>query len=233
MTLQSLHDRHFDHGTILRQTRPPGFEIPNAESCTVAELRDLVSDKGAQMLVGGIRDGVFVPPLEPAGWPGAAREDALIHARKIRTGDQQVDWLNWTWTEISKRSRVLGPLWTTAGTAPHRSGDGHGLEQKRVILTSLAKVERPRGFEGLSQTVGVPFVEGRAPFEQRQDGKGLYVFTRDGSLIRIQEMKVEGERVADGFRAALKARMVGSRTVRVGDGDYTLFHEGLGGVDRL
>lgn len=228
VTLQTLHDKHFDHGTILKQTPPPGFEIPNPESCTVSELLDLVSAKGARMLIDGIKSGVFVPPLEHAGWYRAEGEQDLIHAAKITTEDRHVDWENWTWAKINKRSRVLGPLWSTATTVPDvPGGETRSFQQKRVILASMERVELPQGYDPSSLTPGLPFVEGTSPFEKRQDGKGLYVFTRDGSLIRIKEMKVEGERVADGFRAALKARMVSDQTFYLGSSDYTFFYDRL------
>lgn len=225
VTLQTLHDKRFDQGVILKQTPYPGFEIPNPESCTVPQLLDLVSSKGAQILVDGVRDGVFVPPVEPAGWLPAGEKADLVHAVKIKTEDRHIDWKNWTWAEISKRSRVLGPLWSMATVAA--GTDGQNRQQRRVIFTAMERVEIPKGSDPRLHVPGLPFVEGIPPFEQRQGGKGLYVFTHDGSLVRLQQIKVEGERVADGFRAALKAQMVSDQTFRLGDSDYTRFYDCL------
>lgn len=226
VTLQTLHDKHFDHGIILQQTPPPGFEIPNPESYTVSELLGLVSVKGAQILVEGIRTGLFVPPVEPVGWYPAEGETDLIHAAKIKTEDRHIDWKNWSWLEIGRRSRVLGPLWSTATVADDPSDGTRTFQQKRVIFTAMEKVESPQGSDPSSHIPGQPFVEGTHPFARRH-GPGLYVFTRDGSLIRIHQMKVEGEPSTDGFRAALKARMVSDKVFYLGTSDYTLFYDRL------
>ena len=223
----------------------PGFEIPNPHSCTVPELLDLVSVKGAQILIDGIRSGSFVPPVEPAICYPAGGQDGtahLIHAGKIKTEDRHIDWKTWSWVEISKRMRVLGPLWSKATVADPKV---HDLRQeRRVIFTSMEKVELPLNdhfsYDPSWFPPGQPFVEGSHPFleqrHQQQAGgndnggsrRKLYVFSQDGSLIRIHQMKVEGERIADGFSAALKARMVGNQTCRWGASNIcTLFYERL------
>ncbi|PLB41765.1 methionyl-tRNA formyltransferase [Aspergillus candidus] len=216
VTLQTLDVKHFDHGVILSQTPP--LPIPNPDSCTVPELLDLVTPTGANLLVEGIQKGLFVPPLEDVG---PTRDDAsLIHAAKITPEDRHVDWANWTALEISRRTRVLGPLWSNA-LAADTSGKTPTFRPRRVIFTEIEEVEPPKGCEMLVVIPGVPFVDNTQP---KPTDRGLYVFTRDGKLIRIRQMKVEGEQNADAVRAALKAKMVGPRTLRSG---YTPFYNPL------
>lgn len=216
VTLQTLDVKHFDHGVILSQTPP--LPIPNPDSCTVPELLDLVTPTGANLLVEGIQKGLFVPPLEDVG---PTRDDAsLIHAAKITPEDRHVDWANWTALEISRRTRVLGPLWSNA-LAADTSGKTPTFRPRRVIFTEIEEVEPPKGCEMLVVIPGVPFVDNTQP---KPTDRGLYVFTRDGKLIRVRQMKVEGEQNADAVRAALKAKMVGPRTLRSG---YTPFYNPL------
>ncbi|KAL2000974.1 hypothetical protein VTN02DRAFT_2375 [Thermoascus thermophilus] len=222
VTLQTLHDKHFDHGVILDQTPAPGFEIPNPDSCTVSELLELVAPKGAEILVNGIRNRIFTPPIKDAGWRAAEGGD-LIHAAKIKPEDRHINWANWTWTDINRRHRVLGPLWSQALVPDDSPDDSPSFKQKRIIFTKMEEVEPLRGSDRLALDPGVPFTDATLPV-QPQEGKGLYIFTRDGKLLRIHEMKVEGEQAADGLKAALKARMMSSRTFQSDNSHFTVFH---------
>lgn len=225
ISLQTLHLKHFDHGVILKQTPSPGFEIPNPNSCTVPELLNTVAPRGAQILVEGIRDGLFVPPLKDAGWRASEGQEGLVHAAKITPEDRHINWANWTWAEINRRNRVLGPLWTKALVSTE-SPNGSTFQHKRVIITEMEEVTPPAGCDAFSLVPGLPFVNGVRPFEPRQE-KGLSVFTQDGKLIRIHQMKVEGEQNTDGLRAALKARMISDRVFHSNAGDYTPFYNPL------
>lgn len=158
----------------------------------------------------GIRNGLFVPPVQDAGWRGSEGDEALIHATKIKPEDRHADWLNWTWKDISRRHRVLGPLWSRTLAVSNTPTESPIFQQRRVILTELEEVNSLKGCEAFSLVPGLPFVDSAQPID-RQQGRGLYVFTRDGKLIRIHQMKVEGEQNADGVRAALKARMLRDR----------------------
>ncbi|KAH8422874.1 methionyl-tRNA formyltransferase [Aspergillus melleus] len=224
VTLQTLDPVAFDHGVILDQTPSPGLEIP--EDCTIPKLLDIVTPKAANILVDGIRKGLFVQPLQDVGWRQSGTDEPLLHAGKIRPEDRHVDWANWTWAEISRRSRVVGPLWSNALVASGDSTGVQSLQQRRVILTEIEKVESTTDPRTFGAVPGTPFVDGIPPFEPRQ-GKGLYVSTQDGSLLRVHQMKVEGEPTADAFTAALKARMVGDRTFSSGASQYTSFYEPL------
>lgn len=222
VTLQTLHLQHFDHGKILEQTPPPGFAIPNPDSCTVPELLNVVAPKGADILVEGIRKGLFVPPVEDAGWYSPDHNE-LIQAAKIKPKDRHIDWANWTWTDISRRHRVLGPLWSKSLVFGEPTGNIPTFQQRRVILSDFEEVQPLKGSEAFALVPGLPFIDGEHTVKS-DSGKGVYVFTRDGRLIKIHQMKVEGQQNADALRAALKAGMIGSRTFSSYDAPFAPFH---------
>ncbi|KAE8147287.1 methionyl-tRNA formyltransferase family protein [Aspergillus avenaceus] len=225
VTLQTLHLKHFDHGVILQQTPAPGFEIdPN--SCTVPELLDIVAPKGAEILVDGIRKGLFVPPVENAGWRVLEEGEPLVHAAKIMPEDRHINWTNWSWLDISRRNRVLGPLWSKALVPSDASAKSPSFQYRRVIFTEMEEAQPLKGSEAYAVVPGLPFVNGAHPGESRE-GKGVYVYTQDGRFVRIHQMKVEGEQNADALRAALKARMVGDRTFTSNGVEYTPFYNPL------
>ena len=226
VTLQTLHHKSFDHGTILSQTPPPGFDIPNPDSCTVASLLDLVAPKGAQLLVDGIEHGLFVPPVKDVGWCGKQTDSTLIHAAKIKPEDRHIDWANWNSSDIGRRGRVLGPLWSKALVSTKPADGALSFFPKRVILIDTEEVEPPKGCESLSVVPGLPFANAPHPVGPKK-GRSLYVFTCDGKVLRINQMKVEGEQVADGLRAAIKARMFGDRSFQVGGAEFTPFRNPL------
>ncbi|PWY62562.1 methionyl-tRNA formyltransferase family protein [Aspergillus eucalypticola CBS 122712] len=226
VTLQTLDLKHFDHGTILAQTPAPGFDIPNPDACTVPNLLNLVCPKGADILVKGIREGLFVPPVEDAGWRASEGDGPLVHAAKIKPEDRHIDWQNWSSLDISRRNRVLGPLWSKALVANNTSSEKPSFQHRRVIFTDFEEVTPLKGCDKFSVVPGLPFVDGTHPIDSTK-GKSVYVFTRDGKLIKVHQMKVEGEPNADALRAALKARMVGDRTFYSGEVGYTPFYNPL------
>ncbi|KAJ5678686.1 hypothetical protein N7462_006930 [Penicillium macrosclerotiorum] len=226
VTLQTLHHKNFDHGIIISQTPPPGFDIPNPESCTVPQLLDLVAPKGAQLLVDGIKNGLFVPPLRDAGWSSHESENPLIHAAKIKPEDRHVDWANWTLMDFNRCNRVLGSLWSKALVSTNHADGNPSFQQKRVILTDIEEVDPPKGSEIFSVVPGLPFVNAPRPVEPKKN-RALYVFTRDSKVLRVNQMKVEGEPVAEGLRAAIKARMFGDQSFRSGGAEFTTFRNPL------
>ncbi|KAL4868807.1 hypothetical protein BDV12DRAFT_196965 [Aspergillus spectabilis] len=226
VTLQTLHLQNFDHGAVLAQTPPPGFEIPNPDSCTVSDLLKVVAPKGADILVEGIRKGLFVPPVEDAGWYFSEGQKDLIHAAKIKPQDRHIDWASWSGADISRRHRVLGPLWSKSLVVGEASGPIPTFQQRRVILTEFEEVKPLKGSESFALVPGLPFIDGEHTVKA-DSGKGVYVFTKDGKLIKVHQMKVEGQQNADALRAALKARMVGSRTFSSYDASFAPFHNPL------
>ncbi|KAI9867161.1 MAG: Methionyl-tRNA formyltransferase [Trichoglossum hirsutum] len=210
ITLQTLHPTSFDHGIILAQTPYPGFDIPEPETCTVQELRSLVAPKGAEMLVQGLRDRVFIPPLMEVGWWSNAqlrgRIPEIKHAPKITPRDRHIDWFSFTANEILRRQRVLGPLWNMA-TSPD--------SKKRVIMT-LSR--HPVSGYAPIREIGLPFLWSSSNTER----PFLVVRTKDLLLLRVVEMTVEGERNTEAVKAATRAKLL-----REAGGESVTFHEVL------
>lgn len=226
ITLQTLHHKNFDHGVIISQTPAPGLEIPNPDSCTVPELLNLVAPEGAKLLVDGINDGLFVPPVKSAGWLPAEGNETLVHAAKIKPEDRHIDWGNWTMQDITRRNRVIGPLWSRALVPMNLGTANLSFYRKRVILTDVEEVEPPKGCDSFSLVPGLPFANASYPVGPKK-GRALYVYTHDGKVLRINQMKVEGEAVAEGLRAAIKAHMFGDQSFMSGGAEFTPFRNPL------
>ena len=112
VTVQTLHPKHFDQGTILAQTPSPGIPVPGAETCTVDQLVQLLAPIGGNLLVETIQKGLLFPPLDPVGpFARLHDNDGLHHAHKITPNDRRIDWRTWSASEIFLRHRVLGKLW--------------------------------------------------------------------------------------------------------------------------
>ncbi|ROV94507.1 hypothetical protein VMCG_08136 [Cytospora schulzeri] len=126
-TLQTLHHRDFDRGSVLAQTPyPPGIPIPG--DCDVQQLHDLLAEEGARLLVDGLKQRMHVPPYdEDNGWkptPEDVARGLLRDAPKIRKADAEVDWAGWTWgrdrglcSEGEGNEGGEGPCWTAADLA--------------------------------------------------------------------------------------------------------------------
>lgn len=223
VTVQTLHHENFDHGVILSQTPEPGFDVPNPEFCTVPELQNLVAPKGAQMLVESIENGLFVPPLNNAGWRSTDGTRELVHASKITPEDRHIKWAEWTSADISRRSRVIGPLWSKAFCGSKATNASSPLQQKRVILTDTEEIDPPFGCQSFRKFPGLPFTN--APISGEPGTGELYVFTVDGKVHRINRMKVEGQKDSAALPAAQKARMLGDRAPQYENGELTPFHD--------
>jgi methionyl-tRNA formyltransferase len=138
ITLQTLDEKSFDHGTILAQTPQDGLlEIPDPFNCTHQNLLDLVTPKAAEMLVQGIRDKVFVPPLQDVGWYHPER---LLHAPKITSEHRKINWKHWKPSKIHRHHRALGRLWCNI-YIDHTT-------TKRMIFEDIEMVVKSNVFEG-------------------------------------------------------------------------------------
>ena len=194
ITLQTLHPKHFDRGIILAQTPYPGF---NHEAITVSELEALVTPKAAEILVQGIRDRIFVPPLQDVGWHQDDRQlTELRHAPKITPEDRHIDWNKWTAKEILRKQQVIGPLWNFA-----QSSVAGRIRMQRIIWTS--------GFSTLPHNdqrnlrPGHPSLKSFSSITQHSHG--MFVQTCDGYTLQVDEAKIEGgrsEKVSAAFRRA-------------------------------
>ncbi|MCJ1361623.1 Methionyl-tRNA formyltransferase [Acarospora aff. strigata] len=187
---------------ILAQTPFPGFEIPEANDCTVPQLLELVAPKGAQVLVRGIRDRLYVPPLKDVGWFRETDDvDKLRHAPKITTEDKHIDWDSWTAEDILRRTRIISPLWNMA-TCKEYSARQKSVkrDEKRIIWT--------KGFQPFAEIADPDRISG-VPFADWQSyGAHLLVKTCDGKLLKISDATVEGENSLPAWLAATRASMV-------------------------
>lgn len=167
VTLQTLHEKDYDRGSVLAQTPWPGLPVP--EGCDVRQLQDVLAERGAELLVGALERRLYVPPLEHVGWRPTDDDVArglLRDAPKVRKLDSMVDWACWAWgrdrtlypgggwtaADLARRFRAVGVklpregntgMWTHAIThkSPH---------EKRLILEHVEAVECP---EILRETV--------------------------------------------------------------------------------
>lgn len=224
VTLQTMHHQHFDHGIVLQQTPPPGLEIPDPDLCTVPQLLDVVTPKGADVLLDGIRQGLFVPPLENRGFSDLSLDDAP-HAAKITPEDRHISWPEWPWQVINRRSRIIGPLWGKAylpGSQPNSTSGS----RKRLIFTEMEEVQPLEGCTEFASLPGWPFVASSLHTEGKM-GEKLYVWTSDKKLIHLRRMIVEGASNTDAARAAHKAGLLGDKVVRTDDFEFRGFHDTL------
>ena len=198
MTLQTLHPKHFDRGTILSQTPQPGYDIPNGTNCTIPELLSLQAAKGAEILVQGIRERVFVPPL--IGLDQDPQHFAMSRAApKITPEDRRIDWDIYTAGEIIRRHHVIGPLWN------HISHQDEGstsiTSPKRIIWSS--GFQRTNLSPDKDMQVGL-LVANLDPSKVTS----LYVKTCDQYILRIERAKTEGNREQDAVLAVPKAERI-------------------------
>ncbi|KAH7262086.1 formyl transferase [Fusarium tricinctum] len=190
VSLQTLDDREFDHGTVLSQTSRPGISVPPGS--TVQELTNLLAPIGAQMLVQGLRDGVHVPPRQDKSWKGEElNEERLSHAPKVTKANGHVKWTTWTADEIVRRVRVLGSVWTHA---VNKKGETKRLIFQDAECVSLEDV-RADGTE-------VQFIEGselgvfKTLVSDRGNGS-CAVRASDNNVIRVKRIKEEGKAERD------------------------------------
>ncbi|KZL85218.1 formyl transferase [Colletotrichum incanum] len=221
ITLQTLHHKSFDHGTVLSQTPLPGIPVP--ENCTTQRLHDIVTPLAAEVLVEGLRKGLHVPPLKDVGWqPNEEERQQLNHAPKVTNHDRQINWSKWTADDVVLRQRVLGPVWCSAYHHDSQKimrlkfGDTEVVERPDRInqyyrRRSLRKkgelaVEDIPGEdqdvkfvswiwqpEGKTQDRG-SWVAHRTPFFEDEDGKSILIPSAGSSCLKLSTITVEGSR---------------------------------------
>ncbi|KAL1865679.1 Methionyl-tRNA formyltransferase [Diaporthe australafricana] len=180
VTLQTLHEKDFDRGAVLAQTPWPGLPVP--EGCDVRQLHDLLAEKGAELLVDGLKRRVFVPPYLPQGWTPTEEDlDAglLWDAPKVTKLDSMVDWAGWTWgrdktlypdgwtaADLARRYRAVGVklpgegntgLWTHAVTRKTP-------REKRLIFEDVTSVECPESLREVVLSIAQIKLSGPSPW---------------------------------------------------------------------
>ena len=193
MTVQTLHTKHFDQGTILAQTPYPGFE----HGCnTVPELLALMSIKGAEMLVHCINNHLY---LQSAKRLIGLQEDRITGtaraAPKITSQDKFIDWNTWTGEVIIRRHLAIGPLWSFVKNAGNA---------RRLIWTSGFSVSEEAAV-GTDVPVGQLVILGNEGCVDEQVG---YIRTCDDQVLKVNKIKIEGGVELSPLRAAKRADMV-------------------------
>ena len=184
VTLQTLDDKAFDHGTILAQTPAPG--IPIAPEATLQDVYTTLAKEGAQILVRSLREQLYVPPVKDASWTPKGGE--LVHAPKVTKADAQINWLGWTAEDFRRRRRVFGALWTMA-----TRDDG---EVKRVIFQDLEVADAPQEGEPKVMVLDGPDGEIRVKVVAEKGGS-CRVQVREGLWLGARRVKVDGKNEQD------------------------------------
>ena len=196
ITLQTLHPRHFDRGIILAQTSYPGFDF---EATNVGQLEALVTPRAAEMLVQGIKDRVFVTPLQHVGWHKHDQQLELRYAPKITTEDRHINWDKWTSEMILRRHEVIGPLWNFAQS----SIAGNSRTQRIIWTSGFNKLQRSN--ENFSSP-GHPVLKSADP--TTQNSQSMLIQSCDGYTLQADDAKIEGGRTERISIASRRAGMV-------------------------
>ncbi|KAF2720758.1 Formyltransferase [Polychaeton citri CBS 116435] len=190
VTLQTMHPKHFDQGAILSQQ--VGGDVP--QGCSASQLIELAGRIGAPMLANGVRDGIFVPPLESVRGSENGIIQQLEHAPKITPLDRQIAWTTWTADEFVLRGQVLGDLWDHE-TYCHCTGEQGNLNDwKRVTFSgSWEKLECLPSQGDLAP--GTPILLGR---------NRLGFATVDGEAVAPESATVSGGKRGTGLQVLVQ-----------------------------
>ncbi|KAL2758173.1 hypothetical protein ACRALDRAFT_1080122 [Sodiomyces alcalophilus JCM 7366] len=215
VTLQTLHESKFDHGIILDQTPSPGIPVP--PDADLPTLHNLVTPPAAEMLIQGLRRGLYVPPLQPVQRNQADGEECK-HAPKLTKDDRRVRWRDWVADDFVRRWRVLGPLWGQVRVPSSSSSDGPKSVSKRLILEDVEAVPLTEVDKKESSTTRlVTWVEGNGKdgmpdsvshvvyFDSGAgDGSVLMIPPRGGdAYLRVAKIKAEGDKSKPAARVLL------------------------------
>ena len=197
VSLQTLHPSKFDHGVILAQTAPSRHGAQ-----TVQELEKILAPRGAELLVQGIKDRVFVNPPKEINERSAPDVEKAIHrAPKISPADRHIDWQMWTAEEILRKHRIIGPLWNYFSRADARSS-----KQTRLIWPSgfRESPECPGHIKSLVPSAGHPIIVGL-----QSPTQNIYIRTCDGHMLQSDYVKIEGDITRSFVHAAQRTQMIG------------------------
>ncbi|KAF2142608.1 uncharacterized protein K452DRAFT_196637, partial [Aplosporella prunicola CBS 121167] len=111
ISVQTLHPRHFDRGTVLARR---SVSITEPETCGPEALVAQLAPIGAEELVRVLRERRYVDPVEAAAEAEAGADaDAAPpqHAAKIQKSDSQVTFDKQPASSVLRTLRVLGSVW--------------------------------------------------------------------------------------------------------------------------
>lgn len=171
-----------------------------------------MTPKAADMLVQGIRDRVFVPPLEDVGW---SKSTHLVHATKITPEHREVDWAQCSGVKFSRCHRAMGRLWNTIYV--------DATTKKRVVYEEWDLVPIPPALKKYIDSRGVDdrgLEDGVHSFLYDRPGgfkPQMYVVDNDaivtagvnehdGMCVRLKFVTVEGDKKRAAARAMSEFR---------------------------
>jgi methionyl-tRNA formyltransferase len=205
ITLQTLDKTRFDHGVILRQTRD--IKIPDPDNITIPQLRGFAARLGASILETGVVRGEFLKGSQVVTEPFTSQSKErikVIQAPKITPDTRHIDWSVWSADRILRYHRVIGPLWNQAVSHKRKKSSKKPdsvLEPSEVRLQLIDMQESKR--KGLHpSTPGLPF------YFQDEESHKLFIWTCDGHLLEVSELKVEGDVTKPAAAAARKAKLI-------------------------
>jgi methionyl-tRNA formyltransferase len=140
VSVQTLHPRHFDQGTILAQTAMPGYEIclpPEPRPETAQMMEQQLAAAGAEMLVDVLKQRKFIPPHDDVGWY-AHSGGPIDHAPKITKQDRYVDFKTHALADVIAKRNALGDLWCLLPTGDRliiHDIMHHNLDESQLFTT--------------------------------------------------------------------------------------------------
>lgn len=202
VTLQTLSPRSFDAGVLLAQTQSPGFTIP--ANATVPQLTAALATEGANMLMAGLRYGVYMPPhlpfvmQSPFGAEDRMYQRDPLFAPKITGADREVRWST-TWPgQIARQARVFGKVWTKMVVPEGKRPPGM---KKRVVLQGVTPRQLAEVADQDSPWRGVTFAETAAGGRSKRvrieylktEGGGVLLRAEGwGSVLEVDTLTVDG-----------------------------------------
>ena len=148
-----------------------------------------------------------------------------LWAPKISSDDRHIDWRGWSAQDILRRIRVLGPTWNLATVSAQAVTflDGARMRPlKRLLMQSLHQIPSSdpsiARFEPLE--AGLPFLQRFSDDDDDNDGLGrpvdrVCVWTRDGKVIEIGQIKIERKIWMEAARAARAAHLFNPNNIAI------------------
>ena len=194
VTVQTLHPKRFDQGTVLLQTPYPGIECKGSN---VKELSQMLAPEGASILIDCIKKQLYVnnPGFDRCEKPGdrGGFENARP-APKITPADRLLKWDSWIAAEIIRRQQVIGPLWSLVQL------NGNIQRTKRLIWTM--------GFEEIFDGPVIDYPVGQPIIKTANSSThDVFVRTCDNHLLKVNDITIEGGRRAQPLEAIVRAGM--------------------------
>lgn len=226
MTLQTLHLEKIDHGTVLKQTPYPGLAVPEASATVVDEdaggedpqyraLRRTLQEESKKILVDGLRERVYIPPLRDVSWFHSANgsEANLRAAPKIMDEHSHIDWKTWSAHHILLRQRILGSAWSSVSVPG-------GTVKLKFTKPFILLNEDSNGMKlrpNPNFPPGCPYVAATLPMPRFMAKRGqVMVNTCDGQTFHIDKMIVSGQGNQDPLPTLVKSRLLSATDVKGG-----------------